>query len=49
MIPGLVDCWANFGIDTRGPRNGFEPQRLASNFVHGIKRMPCTFTPGGAS
>ncbi len=25
-----------------------EPQRLASNFVHGIKRMPCRFTPGRA-
>jgi cytochrome P450 len=25
-----------------------EPQRLASNFVHGIKRMPCRFTPGKA-
>ncbi|MBW2415745.1 MAG: cytochrome P450 [Deltaproteobacteria bacterium] len=24
------------------------PERLASNFIHGIKRMPCTFTPGGA-
>ena len=23
-----------------------EPERLASNFVHGIKRMPCRFTPG---
>jgi len=23
-----------------------EPERLASNFVHGIKRMPCQFTPG---
>jgi len=23
------------------------PDRLASNFVHGIKRMPCRFTPGG--
>jgi cytochrome P450 len=23
-----------------------EPQRLASNFVNGIKRMPCRFTPG---
>jgi cytochrome P450 len=22
------------------------PHRLASNFVHGIKRMPCRFTPG---
>jgi cytochrome P450 len=26
-----------------------EPDRLASNFVHGIKRMPCRFTPGGAA
>ena len=26
-----------------------EPQRLASNFVHGIKRMPCRFTPGRAA
>jgi len=26
-----------------------EPDRLASNFVHGIKRMPCRFTPGGLS
>jgi cytochrome P450 len=24
-----------------------EPARLASNFIHGIKRMPCAFTPGG--
>jgi cytochrome P450 len=24
------------------------PQKLRSNFIHGIKRMPCTFTPGGA-
>ena len=23
------------------------PERLRSNFIHGIKRMPCTFTPGG--
>jgi cytochrome P450 len=22
------------------------PEKLASNFVHGIKRMPCRFTPG---
>lgn len=22
------------------------PERLASNFIHGIKRMPCTFKPG---
>ena len=22
------------------------PERLASNFIHGIKRMPCRFTPG---
>jgi cytochrome P450 len=26
-----------------------EPERLASNFVHGIKRMPCRFTPGRPS
>ncbi|MCZ6464403.1 MAG: cytochrome P450 [Proteobacteria bacterium] len=26
-----------------------EPERLASNFVHGIKRMPCRFTPGRAA
>jgi len=26
-----------------------EPERLASNFVHGIKRMPCRFSPGGAA
>ena len=26
-----------------------EPQRLASNFVNGIKRMPCRFTPGKAA
>jgi cytochrome P450 len=26
-----------------------EPDRLRSNFIHGIKRMPCSFTPGGAS
>jgi cytochrome P450 len=25
-----------------------EPERLASNFIHGIKHMPCRFTPGGA-
>jgi hypothetical protein len=25
------------------------PERLRSNFIHGIKRMPCTFTPGGAA
>lgn len=25
------------------------PERLASNFVHGIKRMPCRFTPGRAA
>ncbi len=24
-----------------------EPAMLQSNFIHGIKRMPCTFTPGG--
>jgi cytochrome P450 len=24
-----------------------EPQRLQSFFIHGIKRMPCAFTPGG--
>jgi cytochrome P450 len=24
------------------------PEMLSSNFIHGIKRMPCTFTPGGA-
>jgi cytochrome P450 len=24
------------------------PEMLRSNFIHGIKRMPCTFTPGGA-
>jgi cytochrome P450 len=23
-----------------------EPERLASNFIHGIKHMPCEFTPG---
>ena len=22
------------------------PDRLQSNFIHGIKRMPCAFTPG---
>ena len=22
------------------------PERLMSNFIHGIKRMPCAFTPG---
>jgi cytochrome P450 len=26
-----------------------EPERLLSNFIHGIKRMPCSFTPGGAA
>lgn len=25
------------------------PERLQSNFIHGIKRMPCAFTPGGRS
>jgi len=25
------------------------PDMLRSNFIHGIKRMPCAFTPGGAS
>jgi cytochrome P450 len=25
------------------------PEMLRSNFIHGIKRMPCAFTPGGAS
>jgi len=24
-----------------------EPEMLRSNFIHGIKRMPCAFTPGG--
>jgi cytochrome P450 len=24
------------------------PEMLRSNFIHGIKRMPCAFTPGGA-
>jgi cytochrome P450 len=24
------------------------PELLRSNFIHGIKRMPCAFTPGGA-
>ncbi len=24
-----------------------EPQRLQSFFIHGIKRMPVAFTPGG--
>ena len=24
-----------------------EPEMLRSNFIHGIKRMPCRFTPGG--
>jgi cytochrome P450 len=24
------------------------PERLRSNFIHGIKRMPCAFKPGGA-
>ena len=23
-----------------------EPERLASNFIHGIKHMDCEFTPG---
>ena len=23
-----------------------DPERLQSNFIHGIKRMPCRFTPG---
>ena len=23
-------------------------EMLQSNFIHGIKRMQCTFTPGGA-
>jgi len=25
------------------------PERLASNFIHGIKHMPCRFTPSGRS
>jgi cytochrome P450 len=25
------------------------PERLRSNFIHGIKHMPCAFTPGGGS
>ena len=25
-----------------------EPDWLMSNFIHGIKHMPCAFTPGGA-
>jgi cytochrome P450 len=25
-----------------------EPDKLLSFFIHGIKRMRCTFTPGGA-
>ncbi len=25
------------------------PHRLLSSFIHGIKRMPCRFTPGGAT
>jgi cytochrome P450 len=25
-----------------------EPDRLQSFFIHGIKRMPCAFTPGGS-
>jgi len=25
-----------------------EPAMLSSMFIHGIKRMPCSFTPGGA-
>jgi hypothetical protein len=24
-----------------------EPDRLLSNFINGIKHLPCTFTPGG--
>ena len=24
-----------------------EPEMLRSSFIHGIKRMPCSFTPGG--
>ncbi len=24
------------------------PEMLRSSFIHGIKRMPCAFTPGGA-
>ena len=26
---------------------GVLPERLVSGFIHGIKRMPCAFTPGG--
>ncbi len=26
-----------------------EPEMLRSNFIHGIKRMPCAFTAGGAA
>jgi len=25
------------------------PEKLASNFIHGIKHMPCEFTPGRVS
>jgi methyl-branched lipid omega-hydroxylase len=31
-------------LEVSGP-----PDRLDSNFIHGIKHMPCTFTPGGRS
>jgi cytochrome P450 len=29
-------------LEVTGP-----PERLASNFIHGLKHMPCAFTPGG--
>ena len=31
-------------LEVTGP-----PERLASNFIHGIKHMPCRFTPGKAA
>ncbi len=31
-----------------GVTKSFGPEMLRSNFIHGIKRMPCAFTPGGA-
>ena len=31
-----------------GVTKSFGPEMLRSKFIHGIKRMPCAFTPGGA-
>ena len=36
---------ADFEETTARARAMGPPDRLASNFIHGIKRMPCKFTP----